>query len=361
VIIRSFSRSAPSFHQLLAYLHRDGRTAGASLLINLPLPHAEPETAGLRDLSDAFLANARRGPARKNGVSLYHEIISLSAADAGRVTPETLLDLARFYLERRAPGAPAYAVVHLDTPHPHCHLVIAAHLPHRGRKLRLSRAQFDAVKRELEAYQRERYPELAHSVVFRDRDGDEDKERDKGGRRRPAVRETPAEKERAKRLRGEGRATPSRKDRLRDAVLAALTGAVSPEHFQDRLRARGLPVYLRNGRLTGILHAGKKYRFSTLGLADAIATADRRWRQLPRRQQALSDILAEKARQRVRRLGVPDRIRHVLERGEETETERQAEREREGESARKDGIRRILEKKHQIRQYDGGARGPEAF
>jgi hypothetical protein len=258
-------------------------------------------------------------------------------------------------------------VVHLDTPHPHCHLVIAAHLPHRDRKLRLSRAQFDAVKRALEAYQRERYPELAHSVVFRDRDGDadkeRDKERDKGGKRRPAVRETPAEQARAKRLRGEGRATPSRKDRLRDAVLAALTGAVSPEHFQDRLRARGLPVYLRNGRLTGILHAGKKYRFLTLGLADAIATADRRWRQLPRRQQALGDILAEKARQRVRRLGVPDRIRRVLERGEETETKRQAERERErgGESARKDGIRRILEKKHQIRQHDGGDRGPEAF
>jgi hypothetical protein len=159
MIVKSYRRKDPTFSQLFRYLTDHGRGVGEPLFHNFP-------AAGCTDLNAtvrAFLENARHLPRRKNGNVLYQEILSLHAADATPATPAILRDLAARYLECRAPGAMAYATVHLDGKHPHIHLVIAANLCGQSKKLRLSRGEFAAVKRDLEHYQRTRYPELVRS------------------------------------------------------------------------------------------------------------------------------------------------------------------------------------------------------
>lgn len=357
MIVRSYTRRTSSFHQLFHYLTKDGR-AEASLPVGfnlfspgIPDPDAPAGAPGqldpaYREIADEFRKNAHLLPPRKNGVVLYHEILSLAKADRTKITPAILTDFAAFYVSRRAPGALACAVIHTDRDHAHIHLVISANLRGQPQRIRLSRAEFCEAKKALEAYQRERYPELTHSRVDHD-PPPEHQRKQRAASKTPRL--THNEHQRRKRLKREGRDEPSRKELLRQHLLTALTGSLSPEHFQSRLLLNGIHVYERNAKPAGIIHNGKKYRFKTLGLHEAMETARHRWRQLPKRQIALKDLLAEKARQRLRNLGFPERIRDVLESGEQTE--------RGGDSLRKSPIRHRLKTKHRIHRTGGMERG----
>lgn len=290
------TRKRPSFLQLLQYVTREGRAAGEPLLHNL-----STDGRDLLRLNRAFLANYRYCPPRRNGVALYHEVLSLSAEDADKATPEILRDLGEAYLALRAPQALAYGVVHFDD-NPHLHLIISGNLRGRDKKLRLSRREFAAVKRELEAYQRERYPELTHSLVFPEQ--------------APAGKEPQrslAEQEQARREQRQGRRSSTRKQRLQSQVLAALEGAGSLPVFAEGLRQQDLWLYERNGRPAGIFSEGRKYRFRTLGVQEAFEQARERWGELQERRQGLRAIVAEKAQRFWReRFGYPEKIGAIL-------------------------------------------------
>lgn len=340
MVIKSMTRKSPSFAQLIAYIAREGRAEGHPVLHNL---HAD--SRDLNKVNNAFMQNAKHCPPRKNGVVLYHEILSLSAQDKACATPEILADLAEHYLCQRAPGAMAWGMVHFDD-NPHIHLVISANLRGQERKLRLSRKAFKTVKRELEGYQKQRYPALSQSIVF---DGRKKKSRDVKEKTGPkGVARTGSEQEREKRLFRQGRGVKSQKEALRQQVLDALSVSTSMEGFTHFLIGRDMTLYHRSGRLTGVISKGKKYRFRTLGLDAALEASQERWKQLPQRRQSLHNILAEKARDLFREFGVLQRIKAILEDGE-----------RAGAPPRLDAIRQILDKKRQ--QHGPPDRGREVF
>jgi len=172
-----------------------------------------------------FAGNARHRPPRKNGGVLYHEVLSLARADRKRATPEVLADLAHHYLTLGAPGVLGYGVVHMDG-NPHIHLMISGNLRGSRKKLRLGRAEFAQVKRDLEVYQKERYPFLSHSLVC-----------SKGKTPAPAARETPADQARDRRQREEGRGERSRKARVREQVPSGTGFATPSRTFVWRRRA----------------------------------------------------------------------------------------------------------------------------
>ena len=269
MVIKSMSRKSMSFMQLIDYISREGTAEGPPVFHNFTADPDDP----LR-LNRAFIRNARLCPPRKNGVMLYHEILSLSPDDREQATPEILADLAEHYLALRAPEAIAWGRVHFDR-NPHVHLIISGNLKNRTKKLRLSKSDFGRVKRELESYQKEHYPELAKSVVYGksgpERDRAEARAREVKGKRDPVLSSrTPSEQARETRLREQGRGVESKKEVLRGLVLDALTAAVSPGEFGDRLGRQGITVYERNGRPAGIVSGNKKYRFTTLNLDDRL-------------------------------------------------------------------------------------------
>lgn len=310
MMVKSLSRKTPDFAGILAYVADEGKTAGSPLYHNFPPP---PDGGfDLAAIEAVFEDNATHCPARKNATFLYHEILSLAPGDAPQATPEIILDLARRYLALRAPGALGCGVVHADRENLHIHLVISANLLGQAKKLRLSRAGFQEVKCGLEAYQRRRYPELGHSLVFRDE---------------PAPREPPAanaragegtapsagEIERAKRHARQGSLEPSRKELLRDVLLNALTVSATPAAFRTRLAGHDLTLYHRGGHPAGIFSENKKYRFSTLGLEHDLQQAIIGWQQLPGFERQFQDGVAEGLRQSWRReTGYADEIAEVL-------------------------------------------------
>lgn len=326
MMVKSMRRKTPTFSQLLAYFTETGRGEGTPVLHNLDVT----DERDLGKLNRAFMGNARHCPSRKNGVVLYHEILSLSHKDKEHITPDILLDLARKYLSLRAPEAMAFGVIHTDTENHHVHLLISANLLNRPKKLRLSKKQFAAVKRELEAYEKEKYPELAHSPVLPDS-------------KKPRKRTPKAEHQNPP-----IKVHQTRKETLRQHVLDSLTRSNSQKEFADLLRLQDVSLYERSGKQAGFLVDRKKYRFRTIGLEEAFQNAIVQWNQIPQRKRTIKDILAEKARHIFRSLGFPERIRDVLERGEG-----EMESERGGEFSRKNQIRQILKTKRQVRQRDG--------
>lgn len=243
-----------------------------------------------------FRANARHCPPRKNGVMLYHEILSIAKDNRYSVTPEILTDLAQKYIALRACEALVFGTIHFDEKNPHVHLMISGNLAHRPEKLRLSKLEFDQVKRDLETYQKEKYPFLTHSLVFEQGRGrGEQKEKPS------KTRETPknfSESERTRRLHQQGRAEPSQKDRLRDHIRSSLVGAFSLSDLSERLREHHISLYFRGNRLAGVVFQEKKYRFRTLGIDTLLEEAMKRWERIPQRQESLVNIILEKSRQR---------------------------------------------------------------
>jgi hypothetical protein len=294
MVIKSLSRRDPaSIGQLLGYISREGSN-GAFLLHNLPLAAAMDLDAARA----AFLANAAHLPERKNGIAYYHEILSLSGCDQPQATPAMLLDLAQHYLALRAPAALAYGRVHFEPgpqTNPHIHLAISANLCGQRKKLHLSKAAFRDVREALERYQQQRYPQLQHSLVSPER---------------TPVRAGRGEQE-ARRRQGGG--LPVKKQQLRDLFQEARLQATSERDFRFRLAAQGLEPYFRGGRLAGVAHDGKKYRLTTLGLADTYAADFQAWQALPGRLCALDDLALEKTRRHLREHGFAQALLAIVE------------------------------------------------
>jgi hypothetical protein len=343
MVVKSMSRKTMSFLKLIEYIAREGRAEGMPVVHNL-----SADGKDLDKVNRAFMQNARHCPPRKNGVLLYHEILSLSPEDKSHATPEILIDLAERYLSQRACGAMAWGMVHFDK-NPHIHLIISANLRGQAKKLRLSRKAFSELKHNLEIYQKEKYPALSRSIVF---DEDKKKRREVKQKTMPLkVTQKSSEQAREKRLASQGRGVLSQKEILHQQILDALTASESLEAFTAHLQRQGITLYERSGRLAGIISKGKKYRFRTLGLETALEASRNRWKQLLQRRQSLRDILAEKARYLFREFGIAQRIRDILE--------SQEGKERAGQHPRLDTLRQILHKKRQ--QCDPHDRGREVF
>ena len=77
--------------------------------------------------------------------------------------PEILEDLAQVYLELRAPDALGIARVHTDKDHVHLHFMISPNEIGTTKSIRLTKKQFQALRRTIEEYQVTYYPELKKS------------------------------------------------------------------------------------------------------------------------------------------------------------------------------------------------------
>jgi len=285
------SRKTASFSQLLAYIAGEGKVQGDPITHNLYTDGSNIET-----VNQAFLANARYCPPRKNGVILYHEILSISGGDRSQVTHEILTDLAQKYIALRAAEALVFGTIHFED-NPHVHLMISGNLSHRPEKLRLSQSEFNRIKRDLERYQKENYPQLTHSLVFEQGRG---RDEQKGTSVYHKIPRKSSEQERARRRNRQGIAANSQKDCLRDHVRLSLVGAFSVSDFSERLRKHDISLYSRRNNLSGVVFQGKKYRFRTIGLDASLEEAMIRWERIPERKKILSDILVDKTRQRGR-------------------------------------------------------------
>ena len=277
MIVKSMSRKEASFSQLLSYINKPKHKGKTAVLYNF-----QNFSDNLRKVESEFLENYAYAPKRKNGNAFYHEIISFSEKDGKFLTEEILHDLVFEYLENRAVGALAYAKVHFDRKNPHVHIVISANLIKSPKKLRISRGDFETIKKHLERYQKRKYPFLENSIVF---EGLEKKER---------IKKTIKEGERERRKGNKNE--KSRKEQIAGIVKNCLC-AGSEKEFAEKLKAKGLKFYVR-GKTAGVqeTHTMRKFRFWTLGVGVLYLEAQKRWENVNKRQEEIRKIEIAKGR-----------------------------------------------------------------
>ncbi len=191
---------------------------------------------------------------RKNSVILTHEILSWHKDDSKNISLDKMEKMAREYIEKRNKKGMYVAVPHFDKGHYHVH-ICASGLEHKtGKSLRMSRAEFTELKKEIQEYQIEKFPELKKSVVAH------------GGPHltSPKKGEEKSVTEKEYQLK-----TRTRKETQKDLITAKLKTcykmANSKKDFFEKLEESGLKLYKRAGRVTGVISNNVKHRFKRLG------------------------------------------------------------------------------------------------
>lgn len=213
---------------------------------------------------------------RADQTSVHHTILSWSNKDKERVTDTMLRDMAKQYIQARGPQCKFVGTVHKDKDHIHLHLVMSG-TTLNGRSSRISKQEFHEVKQKVQAYQKEKYPELAHSLP----------EHGKG-------RRVELTKEERKIIKFDERAS------VKTILLRCLeaTEHTSAKQLFTALQAQGFTTYSRGGSITGVQHeSGLKFRFSRLPIdISKLLEADRKTTIQEKEMEALSKLRQSKGR-----------------------------------------------------------------
>ena len=245
MILKSMARKTATFGQLAGYMDRKADPRYA-FYWNLDAPYgsSREEVVRLFEINDLLLKG------RANGNRLYHEILSLKRAEG--LDPERqkaiLHDLVSKWLAERAPGQLGYARMHVERGHVHYHIMLSANERGRDRPVRLPRAEFSRMQKDLEAYAMQRFPQLGVERRY----GRDPKDRPRAPRQREDARRrrtgTPGDRERAAEV-------------LREAFARARDG----RELGEALAACGFRVHQR-GDSVSFEKGGRRYRLRTLGL-----------------------------------------------------------------------------------------------
>jgi hypothetical protein len=157
--------------------------------------------------------------------------------------------MAREYIRLRNSKGMYVAVPHFDKQHYHIHICASGIEYKTGKSLRLTKPELQKLKKDIQQYQLEKFPELLKSVVAH------------SGK----AKNISGEKEYQLKFRT-GRETE------KEIVLAKLKTcykkAVSKESFFDLLKECGLKTYERGRKISGVIHGNYKFRFARLGLTE---------------------------------------------------------------------------------------------
>jgi len=164
IITSSTRKDTKALSQLISYVYAEERNQGLSIAI---LHNISAKEHDLKAIQQAFKENDRFRKKRKGGVVLYHDIISFHPLDNKHIlyNPNILEDIAREYIERRSPNGLAFGKLHIDTINFHIHVIYSATEKNCSTSIRISKKEFTALRRGIEQYQLQHYPDLEHSYV----------------------------------------------------------------------------------------------------------------------------------------------------------------------------------------------------
>lgn len=253
MIVKIKSHKKPSFEKLLEYmLNNEDRLfdeKGKSFLITHNL-----KGRSIGKWVKQFQENeAFRKIRRKDSVYLTHEILSWHREDANQLTLQKLENMTREYLRLRNRHGLFVAVPHYDKSHLHVHICASGIEYRTGKSLRLTKSQLSLLKKSIQQYELERYPELTKSPVLHGKRGMGKK----------------SDIEYRLKLR-KGRETD--KNQVLSLLRETYKKAQSQKEFYEILDNSQSKTYLRSSKITGIVFNNRKYRFNRLGFTEELLT-----------------------------------------------------------------------------------------
>lgn len=246
MIIKSMTRKTASFSQLIDYINDSGKSdVKYNFYHNL---YSKKD----KDIKDEFERNASFLAARKNGVYMYHEVISITRTShlSDSELKQRLMEITARYIQARAKNNLVYGVLHEDSKsNIHYHLIISANGLEDTKRLRLSKAEFSKIKKELENYVLDKHQELEQGQVINKQAGE--KLSNRGGELKRRTGETP------------------QKNTVQEKLRYVFASSRNKKEFFERLAQVKLRIYYR-GNSIGIVDelTARKHRLKTLGLEE---------------------------------------------------------------------------------------------
>jgi hypothetical protein len=245
------SRKQATFGQLVDYFEDGRQDAKYNIYHNIYSTNAE-------NIKVEFNKNATFLNQRKNGVYMYHEVLSITKTDklTREQQKEILKDIGLEYIQNRANNNLVFAVLHDDkADNLHYHFMISSNELESPKRLRLSKEKFSQFKKDLELRVLNKYPELEQKKLINKEPG--------------------AEKETGEKLSNKGvelkRRTgkTSQKDNVKDRLKTVFSASKTKADFFNELEKENLSIYV-NGNTIGILDKAteRKHRLKTLGMLD---------------------------------------------------------------------------------------------
>jgi len=184
---------------------------------------------------------------RYDNIRLHHTIISFSSKDKKQINLELLKDITKKYIELRGKDNIYLASSHHDKEHIHLHIVMSSTKFITGESNRISRQEFKELKLALDQYQKEKYPELIHSLPAH-------------GKSQKLQLSNPELKQQ------DWEVKLSQKQQLLETIQTVYSRSKSLDNFLSELKSEGINSYSRGGKVYGVEDEfGKHYRFKTLG------------------------------------------------------------------------------------------------
>ena len=185
---------------------------------------------------------------RKDSVIITHEIISFHKDDSENINIEKLEEIAREYINKRNINGLYVAVPHFDKEHYHIHICASGVDYRLGKSLRMSKAGFQKLKKDIQNFQIEKFPEISKSLVAHEK----------------KTKSYQTEKEYQQKLRT-NRVT--NKETILENIGNCLNTSNSKDEFFKKLKDSGLDTYTRSGKITGVVYENMKFRFTRLGFS----------------------------------------------------------------------------------------------
>jgi hypothetical protein len=245
MIIKSMSRKQATFSQLVDYME-DGRQDKKFTLKNNLFSNSSYK------IKEEFERNASFFKKRKDSVYMYHEVISITKSKqlTNEQQKEILRKIVLEYIQKRAKNNLVYGVLHDDkTDNFHYHLLISSNELEETKKHRLSKYEFDKIKKDLEVMVLSKYPELQQGVVIN----------------KPSSEKLSNKGAEVKRRTGKTSQRDSVKNRLETVFLSSK----DKQSFFENIEKENLEIYVR-GKTVGVVdkETGRKHRLKTLGMLE---------------------------------------------------------------------------------------------
>ena len=209
-----------------------------------------------------FKENDKYRKRRKNGVVLYHEVLSFHKEDSHNLTLLKLNEIASKYISIRSPNALCVASPHFDTENIHIHFCFSGTEYKSSKTLRMNNFNFKKVRREIENFQKEKFPELQNSVVF-SRNQEILNSRNQEFKNSRILERSEKGFQMKKRL--EKTNKKSDKEILKINLNSIFIKSDNFIDFQQKIVTKGFQIYSYRNKPSGILFNGRKYRFKSFG------------------------------------------------------------------------------------------------
>lgn len=204
------------------------------------------EEQQIQNMNASFIENnEKREIPRINGNIAYHEIVSFNEGDANKLDKETMLKIAKKYIEKRSKNSLVVCTLH-SSSNRHLHFVISSTEYATGKVIRKTKGEFKKIKIDMEQWQ-DRGLRLTHSRVNHSKKKSFSKDA-----------------EYQINLRG----NLSEKQQIAIVLSETFYKSSSSMNFYENLEGEGIKLYKRGGKTCGIVGTSRRFRFKTLGYSE---------------------------------------------------------------------------------------------